>query len=158
MEIIKLLEAQHREVESMFKEFEKLGERAFSTKQELARKICLALEVHTTIEEALFYPELETAAATADLVREAYIEHTSAKDLIAQIKASKAEAEDFDARVKVLKDMIEHHVGEEEDELMPAARDVLGKERLDAMGEEAESMKAREFEKVGVEVEDQPSA
>src|SRR3954471_7046529 len=117
MNIIKLLKADHREVEAMFKEFEKLGERAFSTKEELAGRICFALETHTKIEEALFYPELEQSAATSDMIKEAYIEHAHAKELVAEIKTGKASGDDFDAKVKVLKDMIEHHVSEEEGDL-----------------------------------------
>ena len=146
MEIIKLLKTDHREVEAMFNEYEKLGERAFSTKEHLAQKIVFALETHTKIEEALFYPELEQSAATSDMIREALIEHAHAKELVAEIKMGKASAEDFDAKVKVLKDMIEPHVKEEEGDLFPAAEDVLGKERLEAMGEAAEEMKMKEEE------------
>ena len=143
MEITKLLKKDHDQVRAMFKAFEKLGDEAFSQKEELAARICKELEIHTRIEEELFYPELETPAETADLVREAYAEHQQAKRLIAEIKKMRVDAEDFDAKMKVLREDIEHLADEEEDELLPAARDVLDADELDVMGEEAEQMKQR---------------
>jgi hemerythrin superfamily protein len=109
---IALLKADHREVEAWFEQFEK--SRSESKKAELAQKICLALKVHTTIEEEIFYPAFLEATEETDLHHEAEVEHDGAKKLIAEIEASGPENEYFDARVKVLSEMIKHHVKEEE--------------------------------------------
>ncbi|TFW31842.1 hemerythrin domain-containing protein [Massilia horti] len=120
---IEMLTADHREVSAMFKEFEGLGERAKVSKKKLADKICTALKLHTTIEEEIFYPAVREAIKDAeDLVDEAVVEHASAKDLIAQIEAMDPDDELYDAKVKVLGEQIEHHVGEEEKELFPKVR------------------------------------
>jgi len=83
-------------------------------KQKLARRICLELSVHATIEEEIFYPACE-GKVDEDLLKEAYVEHDGAKVLIAEIEAnSEGSDEFFDAKVKVLQEQIEHHVEEEE--------------------------------------------
>ena len=119
---IKLLTQDHREVEKMFKDFEKAEDNR--KKQQLAQQICLALKVHTQIEEELFYPPAERAFDDEDdeMVKEAYVEHNAAKELIGEIEQMKPSDEFFDAKVKVLKEQVEHHVEEEEKELFPETR------------------------------------
>ena len=109
---IALLKADHREVAQWFEQFEKT--RSGSRKAALAAKICTALQVHTRIEEEIFYPAFIAATEDEALHHEAIIEHDGAKKLIAQIQASTPADEYFDARVKVLSEMIKHHVKEEE--------------------------------------------
>jgi hypothetical protein len=109
---IALLKADHRQVEEWFEQFEK--SRSDDKKVDLAGRICEALRVHTTIEEEIFYPAFIEATGEEDIYHEAEIEHASAKDLIAQIEQSGPEDEYFDAKVKVLSEMIKHHVKEEE--------------------------------------------
>src|SRR6185503_9362191 len=118
---IDLLMADHREVEKMFGQFEKGGD---GRKDQLAQKICLALKVHTQVEEELFYPAARDALSDRDeaLLDEAVVEHASAKQLIGEIEAMDAGDDLFDARVKVLSEMIEHHVAEEEKEMFPKVR------------------------------------
>jgi len=109
---IALLKADHREVESWFEQFEKT--RSDQKKLELAGKICLALKVHTQIEEEIFYPAFLEATEEEDIHHEAEVEHNGAKKLIAEIEASGPDDDYYDAKVKVLSEMIKHHVKEEE--------------------------------------------
>ena len=109
---IALLKTDHRQVEEWFGQFEKA--RDDDRKQELATRICNALKVHTTIEEEIFYPAFLEATEDKDLHHEAEIEHDGAKKLIAQIEASGPDDEYYDSKVKVLSEMIKHHVKEEE--------------------------------------------
>ncbi len=85
---ITLLKADHKEVEGWFDEFEKTE--SGSKKQKLADKICLALKVHTQIEEEIFYPACREAGIEEDMMDEADVEHSGAKKLIAEIEAGKA--------------------------------------------------------------------
>ena len=119
---IKLLESDHRQVEKWFKEFEATNGQ--KTKAKLAEQICLALKVHTQIEEEIFYPASREALSSEqeEMVDEAVVEHAAAKTLIAEIEAMEVGEELFDAKVKVLQEMIEHHVGEEEEDYFPACR------------------------------------
>ena len=137
---IALLKADHRQVEEWFEQFEKA--RDDDRKQELATKICNALKVHTTIEEAIFYPAFLEATDDKDMHHEAEIEHEGAKNLIAQIEESSPDDEYFDSKVKVLSEMIKHHVKEEEQPggMFAEARD--SDMDLAALGEQLAAKKA----------------
>jgi hemerythrin superfamily protein len=120
---IAMLTADHREVKAMFEQYEGLGERAKASKKKLADQICDALTLHATVEEEIFYPAVRAAAKdAADLLDEALVEHAGAKDLIAQLQEMDPEDDLYDAKVKVLGEQIEHHVGEEEGEMFPKAK------------------------------------
>jgi len=114
---IALLKHDHREVEQMFEDFEGLEDDA--AKGKLARQICMALKVHTQIEEEIFYPAARKATGDNDLLDEAAVEHAGAKYLIGQIEKMKPGDDLFDAKVTVLGEQIKHHVKEEEEELFP---------------------------------------
>lgn len=109
---IALLKADHRQVEGWFKQFEKA--KKAERKEKLATQICDALKVHTRIEEEIFYPAFLVATQETDLHHEAEVEHAGAKRLIGEIEAMRPEDEYYDAKVKVLSEMIKHHVKEEE--------------------------------------------
>ena len=111
MDAVALLKADHRKVEDLFAKFE--GARTADRKKKLASEICTELTVHATIEEEIFYPAC-TGEVEEDLIEEAYVEHDGAKVLIAEIEAADPEAPFYDAKVKVLSEMIKHHVKEEE--------------------------------------------
>jgi iron-sulfur cluster repair protein YtfE (RIC family) len=116
-----LLEQDHREAEGFFTEYEKLEQ--VEQKEALAVKICLALRIHTQIEEAIFYPAARQALDSPKLIDEAIVEHAAAKQLIDEIEAMEVGDQLLDTRVKVLGEQIRHHVEEEENELFPKLRD-----------------------------------
>jgi hemerythrin superfamily protein len=134
---IALLKEDHRTVEKLFKDFE--SAKGEGRKEKLARQICLELSVHTKIEEEIFYPACE-GKIEEDLLKEAFVEHDSAKLLVAEIEAGSGQTDEFfDAKVQVLSEQIEHHVEEEEKELFPQVRkaDI----DLDALGEQLAARK-----------------
>ena len=111
LDAVALLKADHRKVEDLFAKFE--AAKGDGRKKALAEEICRELTVHTKIEEDIFYPACE-GKVEEDLLKEAYVEHDGAKVLIAEIEAGGPDDEFYDAKVKVLSEMIEHHVEEEE--------------------------------------------
>ena len=111
MDAIAMLKADHRKVEDIFEQFGKATSKA--RRQQLAEQACLELKVHTVIEEEVFYPACR-GQIEDDLLDEAYVEHDGAKLLINEIEAASADDDFYDAKVKVLSEMIEHHVEEEE--------------------------------------------
>jgi hypothetical protein len=138
---IALLKADHRQVEGWFEEFEKA--RLDRKKAELARKICEALKIHTTIEEEIFYPAFLEATGDKEIHHEAEVEHAGAKNLIQQIESSGPEDDYFDAKVKVLSEAIKHHVKEEEQRGGMFAQARSSGMDLQTLGEQ---MKARKSE------------
>jgi len=142
---ISLLKADHRQVEEWFASFEK--SRSDDKKADLAARICEALTIHATIEEEIFYPAFLEAVGDMELHHEAEVEHEGAKQLISQIEASSPSDEYFDAKVKVLSEMIKHHVHEEEkrDGMFAKAKaagmdlEVLGEQLMERKSELEES-------------------
>ena len=109
---VTLLKADHRKVEDLFEKFEKA--RDSGRKEALVREICTALCLHTLLEEEIFYPACQAQIDEEDIVEEAYVEHDSAKVLVAELMKSSAQDDFFDAKVSVLSEEIKHHVKEEE--------------------------------------------
>jgi hemerythrin superfamily protein len=108
---IALLKADHRTVEKLFDTFEKTQNT--DRKASIAAQICTELKIHTMIEEEIFYPAFRGKIEN-DTLDEAYVEHDGAKVLLNDIEQSDAEADFFDAKVKVLSEEVKHHVHEEE--------------------------------------------
>ncbi|MRW89466.1 hemerythrin domain-containing protein [Duganella sp. FT80W] len=119
---IALLIDDHEHVKALFEQYEELGDRAHVSKHKLALQICDELTKHTTVEEEIFYPAVRQAIKDDDMMDEAVVEHASAKDLIAQIQSMEPTEDLFDAKVKVLSEMIDHHVEEEESDMFPKVR------------------------------------
>ncbi len=119
---LQLLMAEHREVKAMFQQYQTLVDAGGKGDERmlLASQICVALTVHTQMEEEILYAAARTVLTKdEDIVDEAYVEHAGAKNLIAQLKTMTSDQPLFDAKVKVLGEYIDHHVKEEETEFFP---------------------------------------
>lgn len=147
-----LLDADHKAVRKMFKEYEELtGSRARGAaqkKKDLAQQICHELAVHAQIEEEIFYPAVREAIKEKDLIAQAAVEHQTAKALISQIQGMGEPDEMLDAKVKVLGEYIEHHIKEEKNEIFPKAR-ASRKLDLMAMREQLETRKEELMSEMG---------
>jgi hypothetical protein len=138
---VALLKADHRKVEELFGKF---NTEEAEGNEALVLEICTERSIHAALEEEIFYPACQKAMRDADPVNEAYVEHDSAKVLIAELMDSDADNHFYDAKVMVLSDMIKHHVAEEDTTLFPQAE----KAGLD-MAALGEKMLARKEELLG---------
>ena len=111
LDAIALLKADHRKVEDLFAKYEKANSN--DRKKAIAEQVCLELTVHSKIEEDIFYPACK-GEIDHELWHEAFVEHDGAKVLINEIEASQPGDEFYDAKMKVLSELIKHHVKEEE--------------------------------------------
>lgn len=118
----KLLAEDHREVEKLVEKFKKLKNGDFEKKHELVRQACTELMIHAQIEEELFYPALRQALDDGDMINEAHVEHSVAKQLIRELEGMSPQDEMFDAKFTVLGEYVQHHVQEEEEEIFPKAK------------------------------------
>ena len=150
MDATALLQRDHEAVEQLFRQFEKLTGRAHKSKEKIVLKIIRELAVHSAVEEMLFYPAVRTAGLKADTrageqasgtVLESLEEHHVVKWTLSELEKMKAEDERFDPKVKVLMESVRHHVKEEQDELFPKARRLLGQKMLDELGARMEKAK-----------------
>ena len=142
MDPFELLKADHRDVEKLFQELESARGAA---KLRVFEQIRTDLELHTQIEEKIFYPALEKPEETHDLALEAYEEHAVVKTLLKELGRARTANAEWEAQTKVLQENVEHHVEEEENELFPKAQEVLEEEELEALGERMQTEKARKL-------------
>jgi hemerythrin-like domain-containing protein len=124
VDAIELLKEDHRNVERIFKEFEKLPEDDTDdeSKRALVERACAALTLHTRIEEEIFYPAVRDVLRDEILGEEALVEHSTAKDLIASLEALEPGEPFYDATFTVLAEYVKHHVKEEETEMFPQVK------------------------------------
>jgi hypothetical protein len=130
---VELLEQDHLQVEEWFDEYDQLKGND-KQKGELAQRICLALEVHARIEEEIFYPQAREATKDNDLLDDSLVEHATVKSLISEIEEMDVGDDLYDAKIRVLGEMVKHHIQEEEQELFPELE--LAKIDLEALGKE----------------------
>src|ERR1700760_2003695 len=142
MDAITLLKNDHADVEKLFKAYEKLGDRAFKSKQKTVGNIIKELSVHAAIEEQVFYPAIrDEVPGAGDEVLESIEEHHIVKWVLDELQKLPAEAENYDAKVTVLIENVRHHVKEEEKEMFPSVRKALGRARLNEIGDALEQAK-----------------
>jgi len=137
MKATDLLKKQHKEVKALFKKIENTEEAR--ERRRLMNEIAIALEGHTAIEEEMFYPAvrgLETQKAE-EMVLEAFEEHHVVKLVLTELPQVDPADERFEAKMTVLSELVEHHADEEEKEMFKVAQK-LGKEELEALGEQME--------------------
>ncbi len=139
MDAITMLRQDHREVERLFKRFEKAGPNAHKVKRDVVDRIIEALAVHSAIEEQVFYPALrEEVPDVEGTVLESLEEHHIVKWTLSELDGMATDHERFDAKVTVLMESVRHHVEEEEQEMFPEVRKALGRKRLAEIGEAME--------------------
>ena len=138
MNAITLLKNDHKTVEELFKRFEKLGPRAVKSKRDVVERIVRELSIHASIEETLFYPAIREAAAQGGVdatVLESLEEHHLVKWTLWELERMEPDHERYNAKMSVLMENVRHHVKEEEKELFPEVNKLLGRGRLDELGE-----------------------
>jgi len=138
MDALKLLKEDHKKVKTLFGEVEELGDRASTQRKKLFQKIDEELTIHAKIEETIFYPEFRRRAANGEEkeeVLEAYEEHGLVKTLIGELENLDPKDETYKPKLSVLKELVEHHVKEEEGPMFKMARELFEPEELDEIGE-----------------------
>lgn len=140
MDAIKLLKADHAEVRELLASLESTTTRAVRKRQQLITEIEAKLKAHTAIEEEIFYPAFREAGQKSDDDRmyfEALEEHRAAGDLVLpDLLSTDPSSEKFSGRAKVLKELVEHHVKEEEKSMFPRAKKLFSKQELGELGEQ----------------------
>lgn len=120
---ISILLEDHEDLKTGFKYFDQICNRLLEDKKHLADGLCALFMQHAVAEEEIFYPAVRQAIRhSRDMINEALVEHAVAKDLVAQIQAMHPDDELYNAKVKVLGELIEHHIQEEESEMFERAK------------------------------------
>lgn len=144
MNAIDLLKADHEKVKTILSQLSESTERATKKRAELLDKLEMEISIHTRLEEEILYPAFKAAGTKEQDVMyfEAKEEHRTVDSLVLpDLKQTDPGTVEFAGRVKVVKELLEHHIEEEETEMFPQAKKLLGKAKLDELGEQMESMK-----------------
>ena len=148
MDAITLLKEDHKKVSGIFEKLEPTTERGVKTRDELFAQLKQELDIHAHIEETIFYPVLKREAETREITLEGFEEHHVIKTLLGELEETAPDTEQWGAKLKVLKENVEHHVEEEEGEMFKAAREVFSKEQFEEMGARMEAEKKAQQQKL----------
>jgi hemerythrin superfamily protein len=135
MDALRLLKEDHEKVRKLLEQGESTTERAVKTREKLFERIKGELKVHEAIEEEVLYPALKEFAATKEIVLEAYEEHHVVDVILGELEATPVDDETWAAKFTVMKENLEHHIEEEEDEMFKQARKVMDESELDELGD-----------------------
>ena len=144
MNAIDLLLEDHKRVKAILSQLSDTTERALKKRTELLNKLEMEITIHTRLEEEILYPVFKKAGGKEQAVmyHEAKEEHRTVDSLVLpDLKKTAPDSLEFSGRVKVVKELLEHHIEEEETEMFPQARKLLGKAVLDELGKQMEAMK-----------------
>lgn len=141
MNLIELIKSDHRKVESLFSKMEKA--KGSKKMQELFDQIYTELTLHAKVEELTLYPSMRNYDETHDMVDEAEEEHTEAKELLEEIKSMSPSDPDFKAKIEELKEAVEHHVEEEENEILPSVSDSMDEQEMKELAKEFQEAKSK---------------
>src|ERR1051325_2648522 len=142
---IAMLKAEHVKVRRLLRELSAPGDRAVKERGRLVREIERELKMHSQIEEELFYPTFKKVAEDTQaehLFYEATEEHHVVDMVLPALKAANPKSPEFQAKAKVLKELVEHHAREEETQMFAKARQLMNEEQLEALGELMQQPKA----------------
>ena len=135
MDALQLLTEDHDHVKKMLEELDDTTERAIKTREQTFAELQSELEVHEAIEEEIFYPALKEHSKTRDIALEGYEEHHVVDTVIAEMGNVPVSDETWTAKFAVMKENLEHHIEEEEQDMFPKARKVFDQQELDQLGE-----------------------
>ena len=145
MNAIDLLKADHERVKTLLTQLSESTERGVKKRTELLAKLEMEITLHTQLEEEILYPAFRKAGGKEQdiMYHEAKEEHRTVDSLVLpDLKKTDPSSTEFSGRVKVVKELLEHHSEEEEAEMFPQAKKLLGKALLEELGAEMEAMKA----------------
>ena len=143
MNAIELLKSDHDKVDRLF---QKVKATPDGDHKELFEKIKAELDVHTHIEETIFYPKLKEQEELEDIVLEGIEEHHQAKMFLRELANLADDSEKFEPKLKVLMEDITHHVQEEEGEMFPKVEEIFDAATLEELGKQMEAEK-KSFQK-----------
>jgi hemerythrin-like domain-containing protein len=137
-----MLKDDHRKVKGLFRQYEAAS--GGREKRQIAGQIFTELEVHTKLEEELFYPAVKQKGGSEgeEMVAEAVEEHHVVDVLIKELKNMSTTEDQYDAKMTVLIENVEHHIEEEESEMLPDAEAKLGGEAME-LGKKMEERKQK---------------
>jgi hemerythrin-like domain-containing protein len=136
MDLFSLLKEDHKKVKDLFEQIEEDGETEMEFQGDLFSQIEDELQLHMDGEEGFFYPALEKSEKTHEKALESYEEHHVAKMVLGEFSDLAQDDERWKAKIKVLKELVTHHIEEEEKEIFKIAQKVLDRGEIEQIGKQ----------------------
>jgi len=143
MDILDFLKSDHKKVSGLLKTLEETTITTPEARADLYNQLEKDLNGHMAVEEKLLYPVLENAKQTHEIALESFEEHKVVKRLLQELKDVEEDQDEWQAKLKVLSENIEHHVKEEEGEMFPKAKKIIPEEERERIADEANLMKQK---------------
>lgn len=137
---LELLKEDHRKVLDIIYEIEQTSERAIKTREKLLTKLTQLIKIHEKMEEKVIYPAAKKSNEMEDLVNEAYEEHHVVDNILAELSELSANAENWKAKVTVMRENLEHHIEEEEQNLFPKLEKKFDQQALEQFGDKMQKI------------------
>lgn len=135
MNIFELLNEDHRRVQGLLEEIHHTSARAIKKKQQLFMQVREELELHTYIEENIVYPAFDEIEALHDSISEGFEEHDLFKQLLYELTMLSPQAEQWDAKMTALSELLDHHISDEENEMFGGARKAMSGKRAQELAD-----------------------
>lgn len=140
MDALELMKQDHDKIKELFDQA--LGNTDPSARASLLHQIRAELMAHEKMEEDVFYPALRAGGEKAkEIVLEGYVEHHVIDVILDELLEVPEEDEMWQAKLKVLKENLSHHIEEEEGEMFTRAKEALGQQTLDELGKKMAAVK-----------------
>lgn len=144
LDVIEVLERDHREVEQMFAELETLRgvstQEAKSRRKALTEQVTIELVRHSVAEEVLVYPQVEDKVSREE-AEHARKEHAEAEETLQRLEKLDADDPAFDEELATLMEEIRHHIEDEEGQMFTHMRQTIDAEELRKLAGRVEAFK-----------------
>jgi iron-sulfur cluster repair protein YtfE (RIC family) len=135
------LKRDHENVKGLFEQIQGDGDMEMESREDLFSQIEEELQLHMGGEERFFYPVLKESEQAHDKVLEAYEEHHVARTVLGEAGDLDKEDERWEAKIKVLNELVEHHIEEEEGKIFKIAKKALAKEQIQEIARQIQQLK-----------------
>lgn len=135
---ITMLKSEHATIKRLLRELSETSDRALKTRESLVEQIERELKTHAQLEEEIFYPAFKNAAEKTDaedMFYEAAEEHHVVDLVLPALKTANPKSHEFKAKAKVLRELVEHHIREEEREMFAMTRQLFDEDELRTLGD-----------------------
>jgi hemerythrin superfamily protein len=141
MDVLDLIKAEHRQIETLFSEIESTDDTY--KLYECFNQLSNGLNLHAEVEEQTFYPAIRNCKNTKELVEVAQEEHDKAKQMLEELEYLSPTSGEFKQKIAELKQLIQHHLHEEENEVFSQVRECMSQEEREQLGSEFEAVKSK---------------
>jgi len=147
-QFLQALQKDHEEVKDILSQLEGTSEGAVKSKEKLFLKLKQELIPHMKVEEKHFYPGIGENKELRQIALEAIEEHHVAETILKELDSLGKDKENWSAKMAVFKEILEHHIEEEEDEIFDVAGEALDNDQLNRMMESFQSDKDKIKQKI----------